>query len=252
VSVTIVVWNVETFGDTWNAARGAAYAPLCNFMAQALYTVSTDILILEELRSGGVAYLPTLQAALVTRSGNANDVWNYDYIPGSILANIGYPILNAGNLGFTQQGHSEGYAVLWRDRAEFSVLGTRVALSGHPTGGKSRIGLVIEGRSGNPRNVPNPYWFTAPDFDPNRPPFAWPPLEFPEANPIHQGDTRWTLCRVSNGSCPLSCTMRRIMTSAPSGACSRRPIRRSFTRSTTPPSPTGPWSPSTRPSPQAT
>ncbi|HUC60157.1 MAG TPA: hypothetical protein VMA95_22350 [Streptosporangiaceae bacterium] len=195
MSVTIVVWNVETFGDTWNAARGAAYAPLCNFMAQALYTVSTDILILEELRSGGVAYLPTLQAALVTRSGNANDVWNYDYIPGSILANIGYPILNAGNLGFTQQGHSEGYAVLWRDRAEFSVLGTRVALSGHPTGGKSRIGLVIEGRSGNPRNVPNPYWFTAPDFDPNRPPFAWPPLEFPEANPIHQGDTRWTLCR---------------------------------------------------------
>ena len=156
MSVTVVVWNVETFGDTYNAARGAAYVPLCNFMAQALYTVSTDILILEELRSGGIAYLPTLAAALVTRSGVAADVWNYDYIPGSIQAGNNFPITNAGQLGFTQQGHAEGYAVLWRDRPEFSVLGTRVTLSGHPTNGESRIDLVLNGRSNFPRNAPNP------------------------------------------------------------------------------------------------
>jgi hypothetical protein len=195
MAVTIVVWNVETFGDAWDAARGAAYVPLCNFMAQALYTVSTDILILEELRSGGIAYLPTLAAALVTRSGVAADVWNYDYIPGSIQAGNDFLITNAGQLGFTQQGHAEGYAVLWRDRPEFSVLGTRVPLSGHPTGGASRIGLVLEGRSNFPRNTPNPSWFTAPNFDPRNPPAFWPSLEFPEANPIHKGDTRWTLAR---------------------------------------------------------
>lgn len=195
MSVTVVVWNVETFGDAWNAARGAAYVPLCNLMAQALYTVSTDVLILEELRSGGIAHLPTLAAALVTRSGPAADVWNYDYIPGSILAGNDFLVTNAGQLGFTQQGHAEGYAVLWRNSPEFSVLGTRAPLSGHPTGGESRIGLVFEGRSNFPRNTPNPSWFTAPNFDPGNPPGFWPPLEFTEANPIHKGDTRWTLCR---------------------------------------------------------
>jgi hypothetical protein len=195
MSVTVVVWNVETFGDTYNAARGAAYVPLCNFMAQALYTVSTDILILEELRAGGIPYLPTLAAALVTRSGNANDVWHYDYIPGSIQAGHFLPIQNAGDLGFTQQGHAEGYAVLWRDRPEFSLLGTRYPLSGHPVNGVSRIDLVFQGRSSFPKNVPNPVYFTAPNFDPGQPPGFWPALEFTEANPIHQGDTRWDLCR---------------------------------------------------------
>jgi hypothetical protein len=195
MAVTVVVWNVETFGDRWDAARGANYTPICNFMAQALYAVSADVFIMMELRRGGAQHLPTIQAALVAQSGAAAHVWNYDYIPGSVLANSAYPIGIPAQLGFTQQGHSEGYAVLWRNHLEFSVLSTRVAVSGNIVGGQSKIGLVFQGRTMAPKNVPNPVWFTAPDFNPPPPP--WQKLDFPEPNPPLQGNTRWDLCRRS-------------------------------------------------------
>lgn len=194
MAVTVVVWNVETFGDAWDAARGAAYAPICNFIAQALYAVQADVFIMMEVRSGGGQYLPTLQAALVAQSGAAAHVWHYDYIPGSVLANNAYPIANPAHLGFTQAGHSEGYAVLWRTHPDFTVLDTRVALSRNIVGGHSKIGLVFQGRSAAP-NVPNPTWYTAPNFNAGAPPAPWPQLDFPEPNPIHEGDTRWDLCR---------------------------------------------------------
>ncbi|KUO09302.1 hypothetical protein [Streptomyces sp. DSM 15324] len=191
MAVTVVVWNVQTFGDARPAARGANYAPICRFMAQALYEVSADVLIMMELRRGGAQYLPTLQAALMAQSGAAADVWDYDYIPGSVTTR-GYPN-DPDDLDFTQTGHSEGYAVLWRDNhPEFTVLDTPDALSHNIVNGQSKIGLVLEGRSAQP-NVPNPYWFAAPNFVPPPPP--WRRLEFPEPNPIHAGDTRWNLCR---------------------------------------------------------
>ncbi|HUC60159.1 MAG TPA: hypothetical protein VMA95_22360, partial [Streptosporangiaceae bacterium] len=188
MAVTLVVWNVETFGDRWNAARGANYAPVCNFMAQALYAANADILVMMELRKSGSQYLPTLRAALNQLSGNA---WTYDFIPGSVVSSDP----NAITLGYTQQGHAEGYAVLWRtDHPEFSVLRTRVAQSGRIVNGISRIGLVFRGRTSNPNVVVNG-WYNAPHFDPVNPPAPWLRLNFLVANPIHKGDNRWNLCR---------------------------------------------------------
>lgn len=182
--VTVVVWNVETFGDNWAAARGANYAPLCNFMAKALYEVNTDVFIMMELRSGGAQYLPTLQAALVNESGAAAHVWNYDYIPGSVLPGNAYPILNPAHLGYTQAGHSEGYAVLWRNHADFTVLSTRVALSGNPAAGQSKIGLVFNGRTPTTATPnQNTGWFSAQNFNPAAPPAPWGQLDFPLSNP---------------------------------------------------------------------
>lgn len=197
MAVTVVVWNVETFGDRWPAARGLDYFPICNFIAQALYAVSADVFIMMELRRGGAQYLPTLQNALVAQSLVARpddpaDAWNYDYIPGSVLPPHGYPA-TPNSFGYTLKGHGEGYAVLWRNHPDFTVLRTRNAFSGNIVGGQSKIGLVLEGRSAQP-NVPSPYWFAAPNFAPPLP-AAWPRLDFLEPNPIHAGDTRWNLCR---------------------------------------------------------
>jgi hypothetical protein len=190
MAVTLVVWNVETFGDRWDAARGANYAPVCNFMAQALYEADADILILEELRKSGSQYLPTLRAAMAQLTGHA---WTYDFIPGSVVSSDpNAPLV----LGYTQQGHSEGYAVLWRTGdPEFSVLRTRDANSGRVVNGMSRIGLVLRGRTSNPNVVGPNGWYSAPVFDPANPPAPWLRLNFLVANPIHKGDTRWNLAR---------------------------------------------------------
>lgn len=190
--LTTVIWNVETFGDRWDAARGAAYVPICNFIATMLNEVNADIFIMMELRSGGVPYLPTLQAAIDNLDPNFN--WEYDYIPGAVVPGQARPINLAGQLGFVQQAHGEGYAVLWRDNPEFNLLATRVNMSGHPVGGNSHIDLTFNGRTPAPWGV-NDLWYHATNFDPANPPAPWGDLDFPVPNPIHEGDTRLTLCR---------------------------------------------------------
>ncbi|MEW2116965.1 endonuclease/exonuclease/phosphatase family protein [Streptomyces sp. NPDC005474] len=209
--VTVVVWNVETFGDAWPAVRGGDYTPICRFMAQALYEVKADVFIMMELRRGGAQYLPTLKAALEAQPGAAAQpavpagpgvpaqsavpahVWNYDYIPGSVLPPFGDPV-GPASFDYTQQGHGEGYAVLWRNQPDFTVLRTRNAFSRNIVGGESKIGLVLQGRTPT-TNVPRPLWYQAPNFDPAAPPAAWTRLGFPAATPPLQGQARWNLSR---------------------------------------------------------
>ncbi|HEY0068784.1 MAG TPA: hypothetical protein VGE04_02305 [Chloroflexia bacterium] len=191
--VTVVAWNIETFGDRWNATRGANYLPLCRHIGRVLMEVDADIFFMMELRSGGIPYLATLRAVLDVLNAGQNFTWEYDYIPGAVVAGQAYPIGLPGQLGFTQRAHGEGYAVFWRDAPEFTMRDMRVPLSGHPTGGNSYINLVFDGRT--PTFDNNSGWLTAPDFDPAAPPAAWNQLDFPEPNPIHAGDIRWTQSR---------------------------------------------------------
>lgn len=191
-NITAVVWNVETFGDAWNAQRGATYTPICRFIARVIKQVNADIFFMMELRPGGGVYLNTLQALLNTLEvGGA--IWTYDYLPGSVVTGQGFPVTQANQLAYTQQGHSEGYAVFWRAPAAFTMLNTRVALSQHPAFGQSQIGLVFTGRT--PAFNNNTGWFNAPNFNPGAPPLVWNRLDFPEPRPIHAGDIRFDRSR---------------------------------------------------------
>jgi len=190
MAVTLVVWNVETFGDRWNAARGADYVPVCNFMAQALHAANADILVMMELRRSGSQYLPTLRTALHQLD---NATWTFDFIPGSVVNKDPEAALT---LGYTLEGHAEGYAVFWRtDHQEFQVLTTREAHSGRIADKHSRIDLVLSGRSSNPNSLSKQGWYNAPCFDPAHPPAPWLRLDFPAPKPNVHGGTRWNLAR---------------------------------------------------------
>lgn len=193
--ITFVSWNVETFGDNgdqWNAARGPNYQPICDFIANVLKMVDADILAMMELRSNGFNYLPTLVASLNNKFGVAN--WQYDYIPGAVAAGNARPINAFAQLGWPIQAHGEGYALLWRNNpAKFTMLPTRVNMSGNPIGGTSKIGLILNGKQAV---FGANGWYAAPNFDPNAPPPApWPNLDFCIPNPVHSGDTQLTLAR---------------------------------------------------------
>jgi len=188
--ITIVIWNVETFGDAWLAQRGANYTPICRFIARVLDEVDADVFCMMELRSGGTPYLATLRAAI--NNLQPAEYWRYEWIPGAVVPFTPFPPANAADLGFLQAAHSEGYALLWRDKPEFDMLDTRVALSGHPLAGNSRIGLVFTGR---PPALTPAGWFSAPNFDPANPPAVWNQLDFPIPAPIHAGDIRWDQSR---------------------------------------------------------
>jgi hypothetical protein len=200
--LTIVIWNVETFGDTKDALRGATYTPMCNFIAQMLHACDADVFIMMEFRSGGVNYLPTLRNAL-----NAVDnvvTWDYDWVPGSVLRDH-HQVHNFNDLGYTQEGHSEGYAVFWKADAKYTMMTTRLPLSGNSTYNNpvepSKIGLVFNGRGPTPDpNIIGQYqltngWYTAPNFNPAMPPLAWSDLNFPVPNPIRLGDIRFDVSR---------------------------------------------------------
>ncbi|MEW6130183.1 MAG: hypothetical protein AB1757_24315 [Acidobacteriota bacterium] len=196
-NLTVMYWNVEVFGDTRNAARGPYYVPVCNFVANVIHEADADIFFLMELRSGGVAYLDYIRKALNSLDGLAKGVngWQYDYIPGAVIANQARPINNFNQLGYTQQGHSEGYAVFWRPNAnKFTMLITPDNLSaGKGPGGTHNISLVLNGRPPNPFNG-NYGWYTSPVFNPANA-YAFGNLDFPVPKPIHGGDYRLDLCR---------------------------------------------------------
>lgn len=191
-NITVVVWNVETFGDLWKAQRGINYNPISRFIARVVNQVDADVFIMMELRSGGGGYLNTIRAALNALQRGVPYNWSYDYIPGGVVAGNLYPIINTNQLSYTQQAHGEGYAVFWRNAATFNMMATRVSLSRHPNNNESQVGLVFTGRTPN-FDVPTG-WLVAPDFDPANPP-VWNRLDFPEPNPIHEGDIRWALAR---------------------------------------------------------
>ena len=192
-NITVVVWNVETFGDLWKAQRGINYTPISRFIARVLNQVDADVFVMMELRSGGGGYLNTICSALNTLQQGRGFTWSYDYIPGGVVAGNNFPLNNTNQLSFTQKAHGEGYALFWRDAAEFTMLRTRVNLSRHPINGNSYIGLVFTGRTPTFNNQTD--WLVAPNFNRANPPANWARLDFPEPNPIHAGDLRWNQAR---------------------------------------------------------
>lgn len=194
-NITAVVWNIQTFGDTMEARRGTAYAPLCCFIGRVLAELNADVFVLMELRSGGRPYLPTLLAVL---NFLLNNGWQYDYIPGSIVEGVQGIPQAANNLGFTQMGHSEGYAVFWRNDANKFTMrpASRTRLSGHPIANQSYINLVFEGRT--PANVDaQTEILTAPNFNPlNNNPNLWGNLGFTQNSPMAElRPLRWDKVR---------------------------------------------------------
>ena len=73
----------------------------------------TSVVIQEASRQQGVALLSSLCADLKQLT---NATWHFDWIPGSLVQNAPR-VTNFSELGFTQTGNSEGYAVLWQDGA---------------------------------------------------------------------------------------------------------------------------------------
>lgn len=171
-SITIVIWNVETFGQARRGPRGNDYAPLCNFMARALHEANADIFIMQELVQAGEAYLGTLRDALDTEFGG--NTWRYDYIKGSVTPGVGRnAVVSEAQLAYRQRAHLEGYALFWRTgQPTFTMLRTRESLS-HGTdpgnvGNMHALSLVMKGR-----NIQNPVlqdddkWFTAAVYNGN-------------------------------------------------------------------------------------
>jgi hypothetical protein len=188
-AITFMSWNIQTFGDQFTT-RGN-YAALCNFIARVAFNKGADILAIMELRSGGVAHLPTLAHALnITYGANAD--WYYDWIKGGVRTDINNnAIANAADLIFDAD-HHEGYAVFWNDdrNADFRMFGTGGAYSNGVQRGQvgqhpgripaNVLNLVVEGR--NPGALGNNGWFNAPDFDPVNPNQNWADLNFLNSN----------------------------------------------------------------------
>lgn len=190
--LTLMVWNIETFGDARDAARGITYAPVYEFIGRAVCEAQTDIFFMMELRRNGQLWLSNIKDVLDIL--DPQYVWQYDYIPGAVLPGNPYPINGPMQLGYPVTAHSEGYAVFWRSNNPiFSMLDLRPQLSHNPINGQSHISLVFEGRNAVFNDAEG--WFNAPNFDPANPPAAWPQLDFPVPDPIHGGDKRWDYAR---------------------------------------------------------
>src|SRR5689334_23181622 len=77
-AIRILVWNIQDFGAA-REVRGN-YVAMCNFIAGVTALEQADVLVLQELKGGGVAHLPTLAAALNNRTAGA---WVHDYVRGA-------------------------------------------------------------------------------------------------------------------------------------------------------------------------
>ena len=115
-NIKIIYWNVQDFGSN-NPEKRGNYLPLCNFIAHVVQNVDADILCLMELKQNAVAHvglnlLALLQQVLNNLTPAAH--WYYDWIAGSLDFNMFVAPYNPNNVGFTNQGRREGYAVFWR------------------------------------------------------------------------------------------------------------------------------------------
>jgi hypothetical protein len=174
-TVRIMVWNVQNFGDAVPAKGN--HVPLCNFIAYIVAQEDADILVMQELRMSGLAYLGQLNAALSNATTGGPGNWYYDYVRSALRVN---PPQNSADTEWDLD-HYEGYAVFWNHArsADFTLLNPEVNLSrgtlpfgaGLPAGVPAHaITLVYRGRdTAAGGGLGNNGWFQAPNFNPAAP-----------------------------------------------------------------------------------
>jgi hypothetical protein len=171
-TLQIMVWNVENFGN--NVAAKGNYVPLCNFIAYVVAQQQVDILVIQEVRSGGAARLGTLCQSLDLATGGD---WYYDHIRGALIHDPRTtPPTTFGHTKYSTD-HDEGYALFWNNARhnEFVVVTPPENISqGTAPGGNlpgtvpaNALTLVYQGRDASAGVGPDG-WFNAPNFDVNR------------------------------------------------------------------------------------
>jgi hypothetical protein len=175
--LTIIAWNIEKFGafaklklgpgaETWINGTLAAIALVVN-------QYQADILVIQEFRKPGAAYLPRLQTFL-NGDGTA---WSFDYLPGAFKEFTSMSdVTNSSKLDYTARANTEGYAVFWKTDALTAF--TDVKMSTGQNGDTTKngyINLLLAGSGPayafdkDPEIVPdgkgfaNPALFPAPD-----------------------------------------------------------------------------------------
>ena len=109
-TLRVMVWNVQNFGDAVPAKGN--YAPLCNFIAYVVGNEDVDVLVMQEVRQGGIAHLETIITALDARTGGD---WYYDFIPGALSVDPNATDPSAPDHTAMDMDHHEGYAVFWNN-----------------------------------------------------------------------------------------------------------------------------------------
>jgi hypothetical protein len=168
----IMVWNIQNFGD--NVPAKGDYVPLCNFIAYIVANQVADVLVLQEVRQGGIARLNQLRHALDAATLGLHGDWYFDWVRGALSvdpANVVAPLTSADTS--MDSDHHEGYAVFWNNaRAnDFTLVsapeavsaGTALKAAGLPLGVPAHaITLVYKGRA--PGALVGG-WFNANAFD---------------------------------------------------------------------------------------
>lgn len=115
--MNVIVWNIEKLGAIYTSPGSAQIrAARQNLIVQMILLLDADVVIIQELRRGGVS---DLNAIAQTLGGG----WSFDWIPGSLRTDPGNNAPTFANLGFTVTGNSEGYGVLWRNNALVRIPG---------------------------------------------------------------------------------------------------------------------------------
>jgi hypothetical protein len=168
-----MVWNVENFGN--NVPAKGNYQPLCEFIAYVVGQERADILVIQEVRSGGTALLARLYQTLELDTGGN---WFYDHVFGAL---VGDPrIMPPTSPAHTRNSmdHYEGYALFWNDgrRNDFTLVSPEENISQGTSPARYRtaaipsnaLTLVYRGRDTS-GGIGQTGWFNAPNFDPGAP-----------------------------------------------------------------------------------
>ena len=226
--ISVMVWNVQNFGQASHRFRGN-YGPICRFIARAARLQNADIIFIQELKQNGVARLAQLRTALnnayaaAVPAGN----WFYDSIKsafaGGLPAGPNTNVTTAAQLDWTASANREGYAMLWnRNLAKFTMLAAPTIAGAANTQSNgvqpppvmgnvpaNALSLVIQGRPPAPDPF-SPWAYQSAGFNPPGAIPAWNNLNFPN---------RWGIALVRNSSRrPCYCTINVTMVGPPPAA----------------------------------
>ncbi|MBX2830183.1 MAG: hypothetical protein KTR23_03240 [Rhodospirillales bacterium] len=110
--ITVLIWNVETFGQNPKHDENLARSSIIGLMAKA---TGANIIIMQELKPGGIEWLPSTAAYLT----NCTPVtWKHGWIPAGITEDIDgtqRSSKKSRSEGLEGVVNREGYAVLYVD-----------------------------------------------------------------------------------------------------------------------------------------
>jgi hypothetical protein len=108
----VLIWNLETFGDGFALDPvGAGIAQ--NLIVALISDLEAEVVLIQELKTNGVTWLPTIVAGLNGIVGAAAPQWRFDWVAGGIAGGAAAGAIAWANMTFNVT-NTEGYAVLWR------------------------------------------------------------------------------------------------------------------------------------------